>query len=218
MPSGLLATFCKHAVVPCPRPRGHANIAEPGSGSLTEAAILLDLVINAISGVLFAWFAGDRLRSDGLLTRPAIWLVLIFLCTVRVPMMLYISWVHPAWAWHYVVDPAELPLWLRGGAVFGQVWVFALMWFLAAWLMHLEKRRIVLGLLVALLAGAAAALITSAPRWLVYASYQHYREHLTLGIMDVKLGYALIVWLLGTGAAAAFVCVELRRDARRARA
>ncbi len=180
--------------------------------------MLLDLLITACLGLWFAVCAGDRLRTDGTWSRPALWLVAIFFGVIRVPLTLYLYWVHPDWSWHYLLDAGEVPDTAVAGVLASQLCVFVGMWLVGAVFMQMEKPRIVLGMLMVALIGTVIAASALSDRLLSYGSYQAYIEHFSLNIMEVKLGYVLIVWGLGTLAATVFVSLELRRDARRARA
>lgn len=179
--------------------------------------MLVDLLINACLGLLFALCAGERLRLDGVLPRPAIWLVTMFCIAIRVPLTLYLYFIHPDWSWHYMVDASDMHGAMIAAVLGAQVGAFALMWLVGAVFMQKEKPRVVAGILAATVVGTAVAVLALSERLTRYGSYEAYTEQFALGIMEVKLGYVLIVWALGTLAATTFVSMELRRDARRAR-
>lgn len=155
---------------------------------------------------------------DGPFAMPVFGLLLIFLGTIRVPMMVYLYWVHSAWSWHYLFDPARvsgIPMLI---AVLVQCLVLLGTWYLGAYFLRSERRRA----MFYVLGGSVLALIIAAlalkARLTIYGSYQAYVDGRTAGLMQVKLGYVIIALLLGLCTAAAYVSVELARDARRARA
>jgi hypothetical protein len=156
-------------------------------------------------------------RADGAFASPAFPLLLTFLGVIALPTALYLYWAHPAWSWLYLLDPALVPsimvvpvLVAQGGALLGA-------WLAGAALIRAERDRVLLGAV----AGAVVALVTLghllADRLGSYGSYEVFRAGAAVGLLEVKLGYVLIAILLGLGAAAAFVAVELLRDGRRAR-
>ena len=167
--------------------------------------------------MLFALCARDRVRADGAFASPAFPLLLMFLGVIALPTALYLYWAHPAWSWLYLLDPALVPtimvvpvLVVQGGALLGA-------WLVGAALIRAERVRVLLGVLT----GAALALVALglllSDRVGSYGSYEVFRAGAAVGLLEVKLGYALIAILLGLGTAAAFVAVELLRDSRHAR-
>lgn len=158
------------------------------------------------------------MRVDGVFASPAFVLVLMFLGLMATPAALYLYWAHPAWSWLYLVDPARLPgflvapmIVLQGGALVGA-------WILGAVLIRGGRDRALLGTLAGmfLLLGILGVALSS--RIGAYGSYEVFEAGAAVGLLEVKLGYVLIAILLGLGTAAAFVALELLRDARRARA
>lgn len=176
-----------------------------------------DLFLNACLGALFALCASDRLRVDGALAMPIFLMVLMFVGMIRLPMMLYLYLVHPAWSWHYLFDPASLPSAVLLLVVLGQSAVLIGTWFLGAHFAQAHRRRVVMYVLGGCALALVLVLIALSGRLTVYGSHQDHARGLTQNLMDVKLGYVLIPLILGVFAAAAYVCVELVRDARRVR-
>lgn len=158
------------------------------------------------------------MRADGPFASPASVLVVGFSSVVVLPMTLYFYWAHPAWGWLYLVDPAKVPGLAvvpvgvaHAGAVVGG-------WYLGARLLRADRRTWARwtvaggGLLFVL----AAALLGG--RLGHYGSYPDRVAGLELrGLMEVKLGWALIVVFLGFTVAAGYVALELSRDSRRVR-
>ena len=186
-------------------------------GTSEGAVIPLDILFNLLLGLGFATCARDRVRADGPFGTPAFTLVITFTLIILVPRASYLHLAHPDWTWMYLVEPdnvpglALLPLLVAhaGAAVAG--------WYLAARLIRAEKQRALVyvaggGGLVLLL---AAGLLSH--RLLHYGTYEQYTGDIALDLMDVKLGYVLVIFVLGTLAAAGFVALELMRDSRRVR-
>jgi hypothetical protein len=161
--------------------------------------------------------ARERVRADGPFASPAFPLVLVFLGLIALPTALYLYWAHPAWSWLYLLDPALVPtimvvpmLVAQGGALLGA-------WVVGTALLRADRDRVLFGAL----AGASVALVALglllSDRLGAYGSYEVFMAGVAVGLLEVKLGYVLIAILLGLGAAAAFVAVELLRDGRRVR-
>lgn len=182
-----------------------------------RSAIFLDLFLNACLGTLFALCAGDRLRIDGPTAVPAALLVLMFLGMIRLPMMMYLYLVHSAWSWHYLFDPAKMSIVALFFVAVLQCGVLAGAWFLCSYFLQAHKRTAVVIMLAASTLALIAMSVALAARLSVYGSYKAYLEGETAGLMEVKLGYVLIALVVGLGAAAAYVSVELVRDSRRVR-
>ena len=133
-------------------------------------------------------------------------------------MTAYLYIGHPDWSVHYLTDASKLPIYALAGVIGAEAVSLLLTWYIGALFMQKEKRFLT-GILLALTsAGMIAGTVMLVGRLSVYGSYRAYTENLTVGLMQVKLGYVLVAWLVGTAAAAAFVCLELHRDSRRARA
>lgn len=148
---------------------------------------------------------------------PASLLALMFSVLIALPGALYLSLAHPAWSALYAFDPAAVPdlvlalaALVQSGAVLGG-------WWLGALLCRMQRRPLRLAPLAALVLLTAALIPLLAHRLGVYGSYDAHARGAAVGLMDVALGYALIPLLLGKGAAAVFVAVELARDSRRVR-
>jgi hypothetical protein len=179
---------------------------------------LLDLLFNAVVGMVFALCARDRVRADGPFAAPAFLLVMSFVGLIVVPIGLYLYLAHPAWTWMYLVDPREVPALaaipfavIHGGALIAA-------WYAAARLIRVNRQRLVAYLIGGGLAALLLASLLLRHRLLSYGTYAEFRRGTTLALMDVKLGYVLVTLVLGVGAALGFVALELFRDSRRVRA
>lgn len=180
--------------------------------------MLIDLCLNAFLGALFAFCASDRLRTDGSFPRPSFWLLVIFFVTIRIPMTAYLYVGHSDWSVHYLTDAATLPVYALPLFLVAGALSMLLTWYVSSVFIQMEKRILALLLLVATTVGVSVCVLVMTDRLTAYGSYRAYTQNLTLGIMEVKLGYVLVAWIVGTTSAASFVCLELHRDARRARA
>ena len=144
---------------------------------------------------------------------------MMFVGIVVVPFTLYLYAAHPAWMWMYLVDPDRVPglalipfLVLHGGMVVAG-------WYTGARLVRSNKTR---AAIYSAGGGAALVLLMVIPLWGrlgLYGTYEAFIDQPTraLPIMEVKLGYVLVALILGAGAAALFVALELSRDSRRVR-
>lgn len=143
--------------------------------------------------------------------------MVIFFGTIRVPMTAYLYIGHPDWSVHYFTDSKGLPVYALPAMLVAGAACMLLAWNVGSRFMQIEKRFLAGGWLLVTAVALIICVTATFGRLAVYGSYLAYAENLTLGIMDVKLGYVLVAWVVGTAAAASFVCHELHRDARRAR-
>ena len=168
-------------------------------------------------GLIFLWCASDRVRADGPFAPPAFSLMVLFTAVVSVPLVLYLQWSHPQWSWLYAVSPDRLRgLWVvpvmalaSGGGI--------LAWCLGSIPVRRGNRRF---LLWALGIGGIALVLSSlllSGRLGVYGSQESFLAGTAPGLMQVKLGYIMMVLFAGIAAASVFVAVELMRDSRRVR-
>ncbi len=159
------------------------------------------------------------MRAEGPFASPAFPLVAIFVGVILAPVTLYLYLAHPAWSWMYLVDPSGVPglamvsiLVAHGGMTLGG-------WYGGARLVRAGKRKEQIGLYI-LAGGSLLLLVTIAASWGRvgrYGTYDEFHDGRALALMEVKLGYVLVALLLGIGAAAGFVALELMRDSRRVR-
>jgi hypothetical protein len=156
-------------------------------------------------------------RADGPFASPAFPLVLMFFGLIAMPTSLYLYWAHPAWSWLYLLDPRHVPAIMAVPVVVVQLGTLIGAWLLGAALIRADKDRMLLVGLVGMVAVLVALGMLLSERIGAYGSYQVFAAHVAVGLLEVKLGYVLIAVLLGLGAAAGFVAVELLRDSRRAR-
>jgi hypothetical protein len=136
---------------------------------------------------------------------------------VVTPITLYLHLAHPAWSWMYMVDPAEIPALAIVPVLVGHGGMVVAGWYLGAYLLRTDKDR---PARAALAGGALVALVATLiawPRIGAYGKYGDYHAGVAHDLWDVKLGYVLIGLVVGIGAAAGYVALELVRDSRRVR-
>jgi hypothetical protein len=180
--------------------------------------LLLAIFLQLATGLGFAWAGRDRIRADGPFAPPAFLLILIHVGFVTAPVALYFYAAQADWAWLYLVDPDRVP----GLAIVPLVVVHALVivggWYLGAWLIRTERKRIllyaILGVSVVFLLGFVLLL----GRLTTATTYAGYLAGATGGLMSVELGWALLVSFAASAAGATYVFIELMRDSRRVRA
>jgi hypothetical protein len=180
---------------------------------MMPVAICVQLAV----GLGFAWLARDRVRADGPFAVPAFQLVMLHAAGVVAPIALYFYTAHPAWSWMYLFDPsgvsglAVLPLVVaHGGLVVGAYYGGGL-------LLRADKRKPFLYTLGGLGAAALVLILIGRSRLGVSASHAGYHAGHGRGIMEVELGWAVLIALLATGGSIAYVAFELSRDALRVR-
>jgi hypothetical protein len=179
--------------------------------------LLLSLLFNVSLGIALSLCARDRVRADGPLAAPAIRVLLVFTGMVVVPFTLYLYAIHPSWTWMYLVDPSELSGLVVVPAVCAHGGVLLGGWYLGSKLVRAGKVALA-GYLAA--GGGLLVLLGTALLWGRlgrYGSYQDYLDERAIPIMQHKLGYVLVVMVVGGLIAASFVAVELVRDSKRVR-
>jgi hypothetical protein len=180
--------------------------------------MVLAAIANVALGMAFALLARDRIRTDGPFAGPSFLLVLLHAGVVVAPVALYFYLLHPAWWWHYLVDPdkvpglAILPLVLAHGAL-----VIA-GWYGAALLLRTDRRPIVFYALGGLGLVFLLVLLLLSHRLGTGATYDEFHRGGGHDLLEVELGYALIVSSMAVIGSAGYVVAELVRDGRRVRA
>lgn len=163
--------------------------------------------------------ARDRIRTEGPFASPSFPLVAIFIGVVLTPVNLYLYLAHPAWSWMYLFDP-EGVTGLTMASLLAHVAMVVGGWYGGARLIRAGKKKEQLAF-YALAGGAALVLLALSLCWGRVGRYGTYREFTdgrALDLMEVKLGYVLVVIAAGVATAAGFVGLELMRDSRRVRA
>lgn len=141
----------------------------------------------------------------------------MFSGVIVAPTALYFYWAHPAWSWFYAINPAKLstialiPL----TAIHAAAVIAA--WYGGARLIRTGRARVAVyatggafGLTLIL-----AALLRD--RVFSYGTYAAFGAGHTLGLWEVKLGYAIVPVAIGVAVASGYVILELFRDGRRVR-
>ena len=179
--------------------------------------MILAALANVAFGMAFALLARDRIRADGPFLGPPFLLVVLHAAGVIAPISLYFYTVHPAWAWHYLVDPDKVPGLALVPLVVGHGALVIGGWYAGALLLRAERRRILLYALAGLGVVFVVAAVLLGDRLTQSASYRGYHSGNGRNLLDVELGYALIVSLMAIAGSAGYVAVELVRDGRRVR-
>jgi hypothetical protein len=180
--------------------------------------MLLVAIANVVLGMAFALLARDRIRADGPFIGPAFLLVLLHAGGVVAPVALYFYTVHGAWAWHYLVDPDKVP----GLAIFPLIISHGALviagWYGAATLLRNDRGRIALYATAGLGATLLVVALLLAHRLGTSSTYEGFHAGRGANLLDVALGYALIVSMMASAGSAGYVAAEIVRDARRVRA
>ena len=175
-------------------------------------------VVHLAVGLGFALLARDRVRADGPFAAPAFQLVLLHAGGVIAPIALYFYAAHPSWSWLYLIDPdhvpvlALLPLMVAHGVlVVGAYYGGAL-------LLRADKRQIVLYAAAGLGLLALLLILLARQRLVTDTSYAGWQVGRGRELMEVSLGWALLVSLLAMAGSILYIAFELTRDGRRVRA
>lgn len=158
------------------------------------------------------------MRVEGPFATPAFPLVAIFIGAVLTPVTLYLYVAHPAWSWMYLFDPDDISG-LTMASLLGHAGMVVGGWYAGARLIRAGKKKEQIAL-YALAVGAVLAIFSIALAWGRigrYGTFSEFSEGRALELMEVKLGYVLIVIVAGVAIAACFVGLELMRDSRRVR-
>jgi len=181
--------------------------------SQVPIAVLVHIAV----GLGFALAARDRVRADGPFAAPVFYLVVMHAAGVVAPVALYFYAVHPAWTWLYLIDPANVP----GLAILPLVVVHAAIvigaYYAGALLLRADRRKPVVYTIAALGLVALILLLIARHRLAMSTSYAGFHAGRGRELMEVQLGWAVLVTLFAMAASIAYVIFELTRDARRVR-
>ncbi|MCA9675040.1 MAG: hypothetical protein H6709_22770 [Kofleriaceae bacterium] len=176
------------------------------------------VVVYVAVGLGFALVGRDRVRADGPFAPPVFYLVLMHAAGVVAPIALYFYAVHPAWSWMYAVDPANVPALAILPLVVGHAVVEIGAFYAGAMLVRAERRRVLLGAIAALGVVALIAVLVWRGRLGLDTSYAGYHAGRGRELMEVELGWALMVSMMASAGSIIYVMIELARDGRRVRA
>jgi hypothetical protein len=180
--------------------------------------MLVAALANLALGLGFALLARDRIRADGAFAGPAFLFVVLHATVVIAPVALYFYAVHPAWAWHYWVDPAHVPILALVPLVVAHAGLVVAGWYGGARLLRRERRDVALYLLGALSLAFLLATGLLFHRLTTDASYAAYHRGEGASFLEVELGWAVVTSLMATAGSAVYIAIELHRDGRRVRA
>ena len=125
---------------------------------------------------------------------------------------------HPAWSWMYAVDPANVPALAILPLVVGHAVVEIGAFYAGAMLVRAERRRVLLWAIAALGVVALIAVLVWRGRLGLDTSYAGYHAGRGRELMEVELGWALMVSMMASAGSIIYVMIELARDGRRVRA
>lgn len=175
-------------------------------------------VVHLAVGLGFALLARDRVRADGPFAAPVFQLVLLHAAGVVAPIALYFYAAHPSWSWLYLVDPDHVPVLALLPLMVGHALIVVGGYYGGALLLRADKRNIVayvdggLGLFTLIL------ILLLRDRLAVSTSYAGYQVGRGRQLMEVPLGWAVLVSLLAMAGSILYIAFELTRDGRRVRA
>ena len=179
--------------------------------------MLVAALANLAMGLGFAVLARDRLRVDGPFAGPAFLFVVLHAAVVVAPIALYFHAVHPAWAWHYWVDPARVPGLALVPLVVGHGALVIAGWYGGALLVRRDHRDIALYSLGGIVVVFIVTTLLLYHRLTTDGTYAQLHSGLGAGFLDVELGWAVLVSMMATFGSAMYVVLELLRDGRRVR-
>jgi hypothetical protein len=180
--------------------------------------VLVAVVLHLAVGLAFALVARDRVKADGPFSLPAFYLVLMHAGGVVAPIALYFYAVHPAWSWMYAVDPAGVPALAILPLIVGHAVVEIGAFYVGALLVRADKRKPVMYAASGLGVLALIFALIWRARLGIDASYAGFQAGRGRELMEVELGWALVVSLLASAGSIGYVTIELMRDGRRVRA
>ncbi len=180
--------------------------------------MLVAALANLAMGLGFALLGRERIRADGPFGGPAFLFVVLHSAVVIGPIALYFCAVHPAWVWHYAVDPGHVPGLALVPLVVGSAALVIAGWYGGAFLLRRDRRDIALYVLGGLGVTFALTTLLLYHRLTTDATYAQYHAGEGSGFLDVELGWAVITSLMATAGSGFYVVLELLRDARRVRA
>lgn len=175
------------------------------------------VVVHLAVGLAFALAARDRVRADGPFAPPAFYLVLMHAGAVVAPMALYFYAAHPAWSWMYLIDPASVPGLAVLPLVVGHAVLVVGAYYAAALLLRADKKKLVTWGVVGLGVVALLLVLIGRSRLSLSTSYAGFEQGRGRELMEVELGWAVLVSTLAMAGSIAYVAFELTRDGRRVR-
>ncbi len=178
--------------------------------------MFLAIFFNLLVGLGLSICGRERIRIDGLWGRPAFPILFVFATVLLIPLALYLYLAHPAWTWMYALDPSDIPSLLFLPLLVGHGVAVIAGWVIGGRLIRAGNfRHALIGLVMGSLV-LAVAVLGLWGRLGRAGTLEEFRDGRALGLFEVKLGYVLVVMVLGVGAAITIVALQLVRDSRRA--
>ena len=175
------------------------------------------VVVHLAVGLGCALCARDRVRVDGPFAAPAFYLVLMHAAGVVAPIAMYFYAAHPAWSWMYLVDPASVPGLAILPLVVGHAAIVLAGYYVGALLVRAERKKVVAYAISGLGVLALMIVLVARHRLGISTSYAGYVAGRGRELMEVELGWALLVSLMASAGSISYVLFELTRDGRRVR-
>jgi len=175
------------------------------------------VVVHLAVGLGFALAARDRVRVDGPFAPPAFYLVLMHAAGVVAPVALYFYAAHPAWSWMYLVDPSSVPGIAILPLMVGHAVIVVGAYYAGALMIRADRRNVVAYTIGGLGFLALLLVLVARDRLGISTSYSGFHAGRGRELMEVELGWALLVSMLATAGSIAYIVFELSRDARRVR-
>ena len=157
------------------------------------------------------------MKTDYLVGVGAFYLVLMHAGGVVAPVALYFYAVHPAWSWMYMIDPGGISALAILPLMVGHAVIVVGGYYVGALLIRAEQKKIVGYAIAGLGLTALIIVLLARGRLGVSASYADYRAHLGRDLMEVELGWAVLVSLMASAGSITYIVFELSRDGRRVR-
>jgi hypothetical protein len=174
-------------------------------------------LVHLAVGLGFALLARERVRADGPFAPPSFQLVLMHAGGVVAPIALYFYTAHPAWSWLYLVDPGHVPGLAILPLMVGHAVIVVGGYYAGALLLRAEKRKVLVYALGGIGVAVLVLTLLARKRLGVSTSYAGYQAGRGRAVMEVPLGWAVVISMLATAGSVVYVAFELSRDARRVR-
>lgn len=174
-------------------------------------------LVHIAVGLGFAFLARDRVRADGPFAAPAFQLVLMHAGGVVAPIALYFYAAHPAWSWLYAVDPGHVPGLAILPLMVGHAALFVGAYYGGALLLRTEKKNLLMYVMGGVGLFTLIMILIVRSRLAVSTSYAGYHAGRGRALMEVPLGWAVVIAMLASAGSVLYVALELARDALRVR-
>ncbi len=167
----------------------------PSRGRLLPAPLLI--LACALVGLSLALAAFSQFENGRSPFGVTLWVPVLYQSLVVTPALVYLSLVHPAWTWLYLVDPGRLPIGTTVLAVLAAA-AAELAGYLGGWVLLRAHRRRELMLAVAVVAAALVTSTTALRARLGRAgTFAEFSSGTAAALGERKLGWALGIVVAG---------------------